>query len=96
MITDILGRPAKIGDTIITKGYGTATLDHITVIDKITKSGIKCKVGISYSKYDTTLDKWIKVISKENYKTMLREPDSFIIINEQLAPNKAVWPELYI
>ena len=93
MITDILGRPAKIGDTIITKGYGTATLNHITVIDKITKSGIKCKVGISYSKYDTTLNKWIIV---ENYKTMLRIPDSFIIINEQLAHNKAVWPELYI
>ncbi len=96
MITDILGRPAKIGDTIITKGYGTATLDHITVIDKITKSGIKCKVDILYSKYDTTLNKWIKVIGKENYKTMLRKPDSFIIINEQLAHNKAVWPELYI
>lgn len=96
MITDILGRPAKIGDTIITKGYCTATLDHITVIDKITKSGIKCNVGISSSKYDTTLKKWIKVISKKNYKTMLRKPDSFIIINEQLAHNKAVWPELYI
>ena len=65
MITDILGRPAKIGDTIITKGYGTATLDHITVIDKITKSGIKCKVDISYSRYDTTLNKWIKVISEK-------------------------------
>ena len=96
MITDILGRPAKIGDTIITKGYGTATLDHITVIDKITKSGIKCKVYVSYSKYDTTLNKWIKAISKENYKTVLRNPDSFIIINEQLAHNKAVWSELYI
>ena len=96
MITDILGRPAKIGDTIVTKGYGTATLDHITVIDKITKSGIKCKVATLCSKYDTTLKKWIKVISKKNYKTMLRKPDSFIIINEQLAHNKAVWPELYI
>ena len=68
MITDILGRPAKIGDTIITKGYGTATLDHITVIDKITKSGIKCKVYIPYSKYDTTLNKWIKAISKKTIK----------------------------
>ena len=96
MIVDILGRPAKVGDTVLTKGHGTATLDYITVIDKITKTGIKCKVGVSYSKYDTTLNTWIKVISKENYKTMLRKPDSFIIINEQLAHNKAVWPELYI
>ena len=96
MIIDILGRPAKVGDTVLTKGHGTATLDYITVIDKITKTGIKCKVGVSYSKYDTTLNTWIKVISKENYKTMLRKPDSFIIINEQLAHNKAVWPELYI
>ena len=68
MITDILGRPAKIGDTIITKGYSTATLDNITVIDKITKSGIKCKIDIPYSKYDTTLNKWIKVISKKTIK----------------------------
>ena len=96
MIVDILGRPAKIGDTILTKGYCTATLDYITVTDKITKTGIKCKVGISSSKYDPASNKWIKVISKENYKTMLRKPDSFIIINEQLAHNKAVWPELYI
>lgn len=96
MITDILGRPAKIGDAILTKGYGTAILDCITVIDKITKSGIKCKIDISYPKYDSTSNKWIKVISEKNYKTMLRKPDSFIIINEQLAHNKAVWPELYI
>ena len=96
MIIDILGRPAKIGDTILTKGYCTATLDHITVIDKITKTGIKCKVDISSYKFDLTFKKWIKVISKKNYKTMLRKPDSFIIINEQLVYNKAVWPELYI
>ena len=96
MITDILGRPAKIGDTILTKGYGTTDLDCVTHIDKITKSGIKCKVNISYSKFDPTSNKWIKVIRKENYKTMLRNPNSFIIINEQLAHNKAVWPELYI
>ena len=31
-----------------------------------------------------------------NYTPQLRKPDSFIIINEQLAHNKAVWPELYI
>ena len=68
MITDILGRPAKIGDTIVTKGYGTATLDHITVIDKITKSGIKCKVDILSSRYDTTLKKWIKVTGKKTIK----------------------------
>ena len=96
MITDILGRSAKIGDTILTKGYCTAILDYMTVIGKITKTGIKCKVGISSSKYDPASNKGIKVISKENYKTMLRKPDSFIIINEQLAHNKAVWPELYI
>ena len=96
MITDILGRPAKIGDTILTKRYYTATLDYITVIDEITKTGIKCKVGVLSSKYDPASNKWIKVINKENYKTMLRKPDSFIIINEQLAHNKAVWPELYI
>ena len=67
MITDILGRPAKIGDTIITKGYGTATLDHITAIDEITKSGIKCKVGILYSKYDTTF----KQVDKSNKQRKL-------------------------
>ena len=96
MITDILGRPAKIGDTVLTKGYCTTALDCITVIDKITKSGIKCKVDVSSSKFDKVLKKWIKVISMKNYKTMLRRPDAFIIINEQLAHNKAVWPELYI
>ena len=96
MITDILGRPAKQGDTITTKGYSTSTLDHISCIVKITKSGIKCKIGISYSKYDSTLKKWIKLIRKEKYKPTLRKPDTFIIINEQLAHNKAVWPELYI
>ena len=49
MITDILGRPAKIGDTVLTKGHGTTDLDCVTHIDKITKSGIKCKVNISCS-----------------------------------------------
>ena len=37
MIIDVLGRPAKVGDTILTKGYSTATLDYITVIDKLQK-----------------------------------------------------------
>ena len=96
MIIDILGRPAKVGDTVLTKGYGTATLDCITVIDKITKTGIKCKVDVSSYEFDKVLKKWIKVISTKNYKIMLRKSDSFIIINEQLAHNKAVWPELYI
>ena len=96
MIIDILGRPAKVGDTVLTKGYCTSALDCVTTIDKITKSGIKCKVGITSSKYDKVLKKWIKVISTKDYRTMLRKSDSFIIINEQLAHNKAVWPELYI
>ena len=59
MITDILGRPAKIGDTILTKGYGTAALDCITVIDKVTKTGVKCKIDIPFSKYDPTSGRWI-------------------------------------
>ena len=96
MITDILGRPAKVGDTVLTKGYGSATLDYITVIDNITKTGIKCKVCASSSEFDKVLNKWVKVINMKNCRTMLRKSDSFIIINEQLAHNKAVWPELYI
>ena len=68
MITDILGRPAKIGDAILTKGYGTAILDCITVIDKVTKTGVKCKIDIPFSKYGPTSDRWIKVISKKTIK----------------------------
>ena len=94
MITDILGRLAKVGDTILTTGYGTAEMNVVTTIDKFTKAGIKCFVHYSSWHKDVN-GKWTKQLST-NGKQMTRASRQFVIINEQLAHNQATWPELYI
>ena len=96
---DILGRPAKVGDTVLTKGYYSATLNTISTIKRVNKKSVTIEVTAhTWSKIPDSSHpngyRWGYV--KTNDKPMKRDSDSFIIINEQLAYNKATWPEYYI
>ncbi len=85
MVLDILKRPAKVGDTISVKGYYSALLDTVTTAMKVNKDTISIEVKA-----------WDYNSQKYFHKLMKRSSDSFIIINEQLAHNKATYPEYYI
>ena len=96
---DILGRPAKVGDTVLTKGYYSATLNTISTIKRVNKKSVTVEVtGYTWGKIPDQSHphgyRWDYI--KTNDKPMKRDSDSFIIINEQLAHNKATWPEYYI
>lgn len=88
-ILDILQRPVKIGDTVLTKGYYAVNLDTITTVTKILKNGIQVNVPIRQYNSDTHQIESIM-------KPLKRDSSSFIIINEQLQYNKTAYPEYCI
>jgi len=94
MLQDILGRPIKIGDTILVKGYGSRYNDTITTVDKVTKENI----------YVLIRDPWVEgwymrdpqTHSRPEPKRLACNPYEYVVINEQLAYNSTEWPELFI
>lgn len=38
MIKDILGREVQVGDTVLTKGYGSIEIDTVTEVLKVTNN----------------------------------------------------------
>ena len=87
---DILKRPAKVGDHVLTKGYYSAALDTVATIKKVNKTTVTLELSASW--YDYHNQKWVT----QEFKSMKRDHQSFLIINEQLAYNHAEFPELYI
>lgn len=87
---DILKRPAKVGDRVLTKGYYSTALDTIATIKKVNKSTISLELAASW--YDYHNQKWVT----QELKPMKRDSSSFVIINEQLSYNHAEYPEQYI
>lgn len=85
MVLDILKRPVKVGDTVLVKGYYSALLDTVTTVMKINKDTISIEVKA----WDYSNQQYFQ-------KLMKRDSNSFVIINEQLAHNRATYPEHYI
>lgn len=97
---DALKRPVALGDTVLTKGYGSCDMDEIAVVTKITpKSVFVAVANYSWIKVPTTTNslghKWERDTSAPT-KQMKRSSDSFVVISEQLAHNHSTYPELYI
>lgn len=89
MLTDILKRPVKVGDTVLTTGYYSTTMNEIAEVKKVTKDYIHTDIKISSYNYQTGN----RDIS---YKRMKRNSYQFVIINEQLQFNHENFPEYYI
>lgn len=53
---DIIGRPIKVGDTVITKGFGSPIMNFITVVKKVNKKTVSViveKRTTVWGKYDS-------------------------------------------
>lgn len=85
---DALGRPIAIGDTILTKGYSSTT------VESITEKNIRVSMKATYYKYNSDLRKYDRITQEG--KRMYRHPLDCIVINEQLAHNHSAYPESYI
>lgn len=96
---DALKRPCKVGDTVLTKGYGSCNMDQIATIVKMTPKSVF--IDIHFTSYKRVVDstsswgyRYEKVLGE--IKRMKRDSSSFVVINEQLAYNYNEYPELYI
>ena len=88
-MNDILGRPVKVGDTIITNRPNTATFGLVTKVIKVGKSTIT---------HEYTRRSWIHSkqtwIAKEG--TITKKSYQFLVIDAQVAANHEQYPEAYV
>lgn len=90
MHLDMLKRPIAVGDTILTKGYGQCAIREQFTVVKLYKE----HVGVELS--DKALAWRIRNTKVPNTRILKRLPYECIVVNEQLAYNKATWPENYL
>lgn len=95
---DALKRPVAIGDTVLTKGYGSSNMNQIAKVVKFTPKSVF--IDITKTKWEQYLDaagnhRWKQNLNGE-VKRMKRDSSSFVVINEQLKHNYAAYPELYV
>ena len=90
MLLDLLKRPIKVGDTILTKGYGQCAIREQFTVVKLYKE----HVGVELSEH--TIDWRSRNTKVPNARILKRFPFECIVINEQLAHNRATWPENYL
>lgn len=92
MVKDILGRPVKKGDIILTNGYSSTTFTEATEVIKVNAKTVTVKLKDRYAiwrneHYNTNLP-----IQKE----LKRTSNKFVVITEQYAYNRSTYPEFYI
>lgn len=90
MHLDMLKRPIAVGDTILTKGYGQCAIREQFTVVKLYKE----HVGVELS--DKALAWRTRNTKSSNAKILKRFPYECVVINEQLAHNRATWPENYL
>lgn len=90
MLLDLLKRPIKVGDTVITKGYFDCTMKSICPVIDVKKDHIIIKLSKSDadSRARTPNTKLPELMKCYSYEC--------VVINEQLAHNHATWPENYL
>lgn len=85
MLTDILNRPIKVGDTVLTNHYGSPTLALTAKVLKVGKS--KATVDVPYMQVWDTSPQTTRV---------QRPPHLLLVIDEQLSHNRKHYPEAYL
>ena len=95
MLVDRLGRPIQVGDTVVTKPYGSSGFYLTTKVLKINRSRVVVesnhKVWRKNYKTDNNYE-WNRITQTQLY----RYPREIIVVTEQLAYNKSTYPELFL
>jgi hypothetical protein len=95
MLVDRLGRPIQVGDTVVTKPYGSSGFYLTTKVLKVNRTRIVVesnhKVWKKHYKTDSNYE-WRHL----KQTTLSRYPREMIIVTEQLAHNKSTYPELLL
>lgn len=92
MVKDILGRPVKKGDIVLTNGYSSPTFTEVTEVIKVNPKTITVKLKDRYAI-------WANEHRNANLPTqkeLKRTSDKFVVITEQDAHNRSTYPEFYI
>lgn len=95
MFVDRLGRPINVGDTVVTKPYGNPGFYLTTKVLKLNRTRITVESDHSSYKKQYSADrnyKWIRTVHTQLY----RYPSEMFVVTEQLAYNKATYPELLL
>jgi len=91
--TDILGRPLKVGDKVLTKAkysWIMGTLATITKINRVTITfSIISKEGVNYHR-DPLLDHYVYEYFEDVTYTVRRSPSECVVINELLPVSQAL------
>ena len=95
MLLDRLRRPIKVGDTVVTKPYGSPGFYLVTTVLKVNrKSIIVASNHRTYSGNYSYNGKWESKTTE--HTSLKRSPNDVIVITEQLAYNKENFPEAYL
>ena len=92
MVKDILGRPVKQGDIVLTNGYSSTTLTDVTEVIKVNAKTVTVKLKDRYAI-------WANEHRNTNLPTqkeLKRTSNKFVVITEQDAYNRSIYPEFYI
>lgn len=92
MVKDILGRPVKKGDIVLTAGYSSTAFTEVTEVIKVNAKTVTVKLKDSYAI-------WANEHRNTNLPTqkeLKRTSNKFVVITEQDAHNRSTYPEFYI
>ena len=88
-MNDILGRPIKVGDTILTNAYLTTAMTAVTKATKVTNKS--CYHEVTIKKWDRNLGKIV-----QETKTFRKKYYQVLVIDAQLLQNGIDYPELQL
>jgi hypothetical protein len=94
IMLDVLGHPVTAGDMVLTGGYGTAGMQLVTKVKKVTPKAVY--VNVSVSTYSWSNHNWSNHTVKTAEKLVRRRYDQVVVVDKQLAHNKKVYPEYLI
>ena len=87
---DLLNRNINVGDTVLTKSYYSPTTDFLTTVLKVNKKSVRVQAPANAARYSY---KERQTVPRE---TLSRKSNEVIVVNEQLAYNKANFPENFV
>ena len=92
MVKDILGRPVKKGDIVLTNGYSSPLFIEVTEVIKVNRKTITVKLK---DRYAIRINEY-RNANLPTQKELKRTSNKFVVITEQYTYNHATYPEFYI
>jgi len=95
MFVDRLGRPINVGDTVVTKPYGSPGFYLTTKVLKLNRTRVTVESNHTVWRKQHNPEgswEWKRTVQTQLY----RYPSDMFVVTEQLAYNKATYPELLL